>query len=171
MKKLFTVTALLLSIGSFAQKLTFTDIVGTYVVSKLYLNDTLFYDKDNPAKADKNILLDVGKQIAIYTDKEDSTLALALFYKDIHKALNTYIYFGSDSTTHASYSSGFYGDDMINRFIYSEHWAFDERKQRVKVMRNGKVTEQMSAKRVNGKVILYIDDKKEKTKLELEKLY
>lgn len=171
MKKALTILLLLCCISTYAQKLTFTDIVGTYTVSKLYLNDTLFYDKNNPAKADKNILIDVGKQVAIYSDLEDSTLAIALFYKDIRKALNTYIYFGSDSTTHASYSSGFYGDDMINRFIYNEHWAFDERKQRVKVMRNGKVTEQMSAKRVNGKVILYIDDKKEKTKLELEKLY
>jgi hypothetical protein len=168
MKKLFTITALLFSLSSFAQKLTFTDIVGTYTVSKLYLNDTLFFDKNNPAKADKNVLIDVGKQVAIYTDIEDSTLAIALFYKDIRKALGTAIYFGADNTTTASCGGK---DDFLTHYNYTEHWAFDERKQRVKVMRNGKVTEQMPAKRVNGKVILYIDDKNEKTKLELEKMY
>ncbi|UPT65965.1 MAG: hypothetical protein M0D57_15870 [Sphingobacteriales bacterium JAD_PAG50586_3] len=171
MKKLYTIALLLLCLCGNAQKLTFTDIVGTYHVSKLYLSDTLVYDLHNPAKADKNILIDVGKQIAMYTNVEDTTLALALFYKDIKKALSTTVIFKKDSTTYTSYSGGYYGDDMITRFVYTEHWAFDEKKQRVKVMRNGKVTEQMPAARVNGKVVLYIDDKKEKTKLEMERMY
>jgi hypothetical protein len=171
MKKLFTIITLLISLSTFAQKLTFTDIVGTYTVSKLYINDTLFYDKNNPAKADKNVLIDVGKQVAIYSDKEDSTLAIALFYKDIRKALNTYIYFGADSTTHASYSSGFYGDDMITRFIYNEQWSFDGKKQHIYIMLSGKITEHIPVKKVNGVVTLFINDRKEKTKLELEKMY
>lgn len=171
MKNLF-LFLLLATTATQAQPLTRNDIVGTYEISKLYLNDTLFYDKANPEKSNKNVLIDVGKQIAIYNDREDSTLAIALFYKDIKKALSTIIVFNADSTTKATSSTyGYLGDDTFTRLNYTEHWNFNKGKQKVEIIRNGRVTERMPAKKVNGVVTLYIDDKKEKTKLELVKMY
>jgi len=170
MKNLLLVLFIAIGFTTNAQNLTRADIVGTYGVSKLYLNDTLFYDKSNPEKSNKNVLLEIGKQVPMYVTKEDSTLALALFYKDIQKALSTRIYFQDDSTTYANYTSGYIGDELTKSYYY-ERWNFNPKKQVVEVIRNGKVTERMPVKKVNGVVTLFIDDKKEKTELELVKMY
>lgn len=174
MKNLLLVLFIATGFIANAQPLTRADIVGTYEVSKLYLNDTLFYDKSNPEKSDKNVLIEIGKQIPSFVTKEDSTLALALFYKDINKALGTIIHFYEDSTTQAICNGGIDTTrswPMTMRFVYIEKWGFNDKKQMVNIMRNGKVTERMPVKKVNGVVTLFIDDKKEKTKLELVKMY
>lgn len=170
MKNLLLVLFIATGFAANAQNLTRADIVGTYEVSKLYLNDTLFYDKSNPEKSNKNVLLEIGKQVPMYVTKEDSTLALALFYKDIQKALLTIIYFQDDSTTYATNTSGYMGEELTKNY-YHERWNFNAKKQVVEVIRNGKVTERMPVKKVNGVVTLFIDDKMEKTKLELVKMY
>ncbi len=170
MKNLLLVLFLAIGFATNAQNLTRADIIGTYEVSKLYLNDTLFYDKSNPEKSDKNVLIEIGKQVALYASREDSTLAIALFYKDIQKALLTIIYFQDDSTTYATNTSGYMGNELTKNY-YHERWNFNPKKQTVEVIRNGKVTERMPVKKVSGVVTIFIDDKKEKTKLELVKMY
>lgn len=166
MKKILPLL-LFISTAALAQKtLTFNDIIGTYQVSKLYLNDTLFYDKSNPEKSNKNILIEIGKQVPMYTNKEDSTLTLELFYKDIKKALNTTINFRADSTTYSIYPA-----DWKVRYVHYEKWRFNEKKQQVEVLESGKVIDHLQAIMRNGVVTLIIDDKKEHTKLELVKLY
>lgn len=171
MKKILPLLLLLSGSVAFAQQLTFKDIVGTYQVSKLYLNDTLFYDYSNPEKSNKNILLEIGKQVPMYTNKADSTLALELFYKDIKKALGTTIYFRGDSTTYSQYKDISQHTDWYTRYVHYEKWGFNEKKQRVEIIDNGKVIDRIQAVMRNGVVTLIIDDKKERTKVELSKLY
>lgn len=154
-----------------AQTLTFKDIVGVYQVSKLYQNDTLFYDRNDPEKSNKNILIEIGKQVPIYSTKEDSTLALELFYKDIKKALNTTIRFNADSTTFTELQGRAYNGDWKTHYVHYEKWSFNEKKQRVEIIDNGKIIDRIQAVMRSGVVTLIIDDKKERTKVELSKLY
>lgn len=167
MKNILLVLFIATGFASNAQTVTQADIVGTYEVSKLYLNDTLFYDKSNPEKSDKNVLIEIGKLMP-YMEREDSTIAIALFYKDIYKALLTRFTFNANGTVNANSSDRKNG---YTHLMYTEQWVFNEKKQRIDFLTKGKVTGSVSVTKVNGVVTLTLIDKKEKTKLELVKMY
>jgi hypothetical protein len=166
MKKLIPFIALcLFSYTLAAQPVKLDDIPGTYAVSKFYMDDTLYFDEDNPEKADRNILINVGKQIAII-NSSDSTIALQMFYKDLKSALSVSFSFYKDGLvkTYDPNPSGTY-----DYSYYEEQWTFDEKKQKITILKNGGKKDVYPVKFKKGKVVILIDDKAEKIKLELRK--
>lgn len=129
------------------------------------MDDTLYFDEDNPEKADRNILINVGKQIAII-NSSDSTLALQMFYKDLKSALAVSFNFYNDGVvkTYDPFPSGTY-----DYSYYEEQWTFDEKKQKITLIKKEGKKDVYPVKMKNEKVVILIDDKAEKTKVELRK--
>lgn len=166
------VVAFLAAFTALAQTpVTQAEMPGMYSITKMYINDTLFYDAANPAKSNKNILVEIGKANPI-AFQEDSTVAIYLFYKDIYKALNTTVSLSNDGTMRSECRSK---NDRYTRMVFPHHmsgrvekWKFDEKKQLL-IINNRK--EKYPVISIDGKPAFIIEDKKERTKVEMKKLY
>jgi hypothetical protein len=166
------VIALFVGFAALAQTpVTQAELPGTYSISKMYINDTLFYDAANPAKSNKNILVEIGKANPIAFE-EDSTVAIYLFYKDIYKALNTTIRLSNDGTMRSECRSK---NDRYTRMVFPnrygdriETWKFNEDKQLL-IVNNSK--EKYPVVRIDDKPAIIIEDKKERTKVEMKRMY
>ncbi|UPT65964.1 MAG: hypothetical protein M0D57_15865 [Sphingobacteriales bacterium JAD_PAG50586_3] len=172
MKHLFPfVLALFAGFVAIAQTpVTTAEIPGAYQISKMYINDTLFYDAGNPAKSNKNILVEIGKANPI-AFQEDSTVAIYLFYKDIYKALNTNVVLLDNGSMRSDCRSK---TDRHTRLVFpnrfgdtAETWKFDEKKQLL-IINNGK--EKYPVVRIDEKPVIVIEDKKERTKIEMKRI-
>ena len=169
MKHFFTI--IIVSLGcnvAFAQvPIEQAELPGTYQISKMFLGDTLFYDIDNPAKSDKNILIEIGKYNPPIAVMEDSTLAIYLFYKDIKKALSSAITLHADGMVESTFKQNY--RDRYHHI--SDHWEFDQKNQVLIIKSKGKTKELYPVTRVNNTIGITIEDKVEHTKIELVKLY
>lgn len=150
---------------------TTDEMQGNYQIAKMYINDTLFYDAANPEKSNKNILVEIGKANPIVFT-EDSTVAIYLFYKDIYKALNTTIRLQAGGILQSDCAQK---NARHTRLVFPnrkgdriETWKFDEGKQLL-VINNGE--EKYPVVRIDNKPAFIIEDKKERTKVEMKKLY
>lgn len=166
------VVAFLAAFTALAQTpVTIDEMQGNYQIAKMYINDTLFYDAANPEKSNKNILVEIGKANPIVFT-EDSTVAIYLFYKDIYKALNTTIRLQAGGIVQSDCAQR---NARHTRLVFPnrkgdriETWKFDEGKQLL-VINNGK--EKYPVVRIDNKPAFIIEDKKERTKVEMKKLY
>ena len=160
--------AILGSYTAFAQTpVTQSELPGIYQTAKMLLGDTLFYDVNDPAKSDRNILIEIGKYNPPIAVMEDSTLAIYLFYKDIKKSLQSTIVLQDDGTVESHFETNHWKKYQHN----GDHWEFDQHKQLLIIKSKSKVKESYPVTRVNGKIVITIEDKKEHTKVELVKLY
>lgn len=189
MKKAFTLLLLAIAFTVNAQPLTVAEIPGTYQISTMYINDTLFYDVNNPTKSNKNILIELSKQVpANYFDRyngmgtinydTDSTIAISLFYKDIQKALSTQITFepggGIVSTAYIAKTRknlAYPFSPNISGVESTERWIYNEQKKLLTISHKGAAKEKYPVLHINNMVVIVIEDKKEHTKIELQKMY
>ncbi len=189
MKNALTILLLAIASAAFTQPVSSGEIPGQYQISKMYISDTLFYDIANPAKSNKNILIEISKQVPsnFYNQHHnfepiaydnDSTIAISLFYKDIKKALSTTITFepgGSLVSTAYIYKTGkhlaYPFSPALEGVESTEHWDFNEAKQIITISHKGSPKEKYPVAHINNLVVITIEDKVEHTKIELQKMY